>query len=43
VNKIDPDDLLDAIEAAALLGLAGRQAVSTYRGRYSDFPKRVVV
>jgi predicted DNA-binding transcriptional regulator AlpA len=40
--KIDPDDLLDAGEVAALLGLSRRQAVSTYRGRYADFPAPVV-
>jgi predicted DNA-binding transcriptional regulator AlpA len=39
---IDPDDLLDAGEVAALLGLGRRQAVSTYRGRYTDFPAPVV-
>lgn len=37
-DLIDPDDLLDAGEVAALLGLARRQAVSTYRQRYDDFP-----
>jgi predicted DNA-binding transcriptional regulator AlpA len=39
---IDPADLLDATEVAAVLGLAHRQAVSTYRGRYDDFPAPVV-
>lgn len=39
---IDPADLLDATEVAALLGLSRREAVSTYRGRYSDFPAPVV-
>jgi predicted DNA-binding transcriptional regulator AlpA len=41
--KIDPADLLDANEVAGLLGLAHRQAVSTYRSRYADFPEPVVV
>jgi predicted DNA-binding transcriptional regulator AlpA len=41
--EIDPDDLLDANEVAALLGLAHRQAVSTYRHRYADFPEPVIV
>lgn len=41
--KIDPDDLLDANEVAALLGLTHRQAVATYRVRYDDFPEPVVV
>jgi predicted DNA-binding transcriptional regulator AlpA len=36
---INPDDLLDAGEVAEVLGLARRQAVSTYRARYSDFPE----
>lgn len=40
--KLDPDSLLDANEVAALLGLAYRQAVSTYRSRYSDFPQPVI-
>lgn len=40
--KIDPDDLLDAGEVAELLGLSMRQAVSTYRRRYTDFPEPVV-
>lgn len=40
--KIDTEDLLDAGEVAALLGLAHRQAVSVYRRRYADFPAPVV-
>jgi predicted DNA-binding transcriptional regulator AlpA len=40
--KIDTSDLVDANEVAALLGLARRQAVSTYRRRYEDFPAPVV-
>ena len=43
VVQIDPADLLDANEVAGLLGLAHRQAVSTYRSRYDDFPEPVVV
>lgn len=34
----DPDDLIDAGEVAAILGLAHRNSVSTYRTRYEDFP-----
>lgn len=37
----DPDDLdalIDAGEVAAILGLAHRNSVSTYRSRYADFP-----
>lgn len=40
--KIDPADLLDAGEVAELLGLARRQAISTYRSRYADFPPPVI-
>jgi predicted DNA-binding transcriptional regulator AlpA len=40
--KIDPDDLLDATEVAEVLGLAHRQAVTTYRTRYADFPEPLV-
>lgn len=40
--NVDPADLLDANEVAELLGLAHRQAVSTYRTRYDDFPDPVV-
>lgn len=40
--KIDPDDLIDAQVIAEMLGLSHRRAVSTYRGRYDDFPDPVV-
>jgi glutathione-regulated potassium-efflux system ancillary protein KefG len=36
---VDPEDLLNAREAAALLGLAHREAIATYRKRYQDFPE----
>jgi predicted DNA-binding transcriptional regulator AlpA len=39
---VDPADLLDAHEVAALLGLARREAVSTYRHRYRDFPAPII-
>lgn len=39
---IDPAELLDAGEVADLLGLARREAVSTYRRRYPDFPAPAV-
>ena len=42
MTKIDPADLLDAGEVADLLGLSLRQAVSTYRSRYPDFPTPIV-
>ena len=32
------DELIDAQEVAAILGLAHRNSVSTYRTRYADFP-----
>lgn len=41
-KRINPADLIDAGEVAELLGLSRRQAVSTYRTRYPDFPKPVV-
>ena len=40
--KVDPLDLLDASEVAALLGLARREAVSTYRARYEDLPEPLI-
>jgi len=40
--RIESGDLIDAGEVAALLGLARRQAVSTYRARYPDFPAPLV-
>lgn len=40
--KVDPVDLLNATEVAGVLGLAHREAVSTYRSRYADFPEPVV-
>lgn len=38
----DVDDLLNAREAADLLGLAHREAIATYRRRYEDFPEPVI-
>lgn len=40
--KIDPTDLLDAREVATVLGLSSKTAVTTYRGRYGDFPAPIV-
>ena len=37
--KVELDDLLNAREVAAVLGLAHREAVATYRRRYPDFPE----
>jgi predicted DNA-binding transcriptional regulator AlpA len=42
VVRIDLNDLLNAKEAAELLGLSHREAISTYRGRYEDFPEPVL-
>lgn len=39
--KVKLDDLLDTAQVAALLGLARRSAVTTYRKRYPDFPAPV--
>lgn len=35
---ITADDLLDAAEVAAVLGLSNPKAVSVYRHRYESFP-----
>jgi predicted DNA-binding transcriptional regulator AlpA len=43
VPAVEPEDLIDATEVAALLGLSHRNSVSVYRGRYDDFPEPVVV
>jgi predicted DNA-binding transcriptional regulator AlpA len=40
--KIDPVDYRNAAEVAEALGLAHREAISTYRRRYEDFPEPVV-
>jgi hypothetical protein len=40
--RVDTDDLIDAAGVADLLGLGHRRAVSTYRGRYPDFPQPVI-
>ena len=39
--RVDPTDLLNASEVAVVLGLTHREAVSTYRKRYPDFPQPV--
>jgi len=40
--RVDTAHLLDAGEVAELLGLSRREAVSTYRRRYADFPGPVL-
>jgi predicted DNA-binding transcriptional regulator AlpA len=42
VADFDPDLLVDANEAAAILGLRQRTSVSVYRNRYPDFPRPVI-
>lgn len=39
---VDPEDLINATEVASVLGLAHREAVSTYRRRYDDFPEPTI-
>lgn len=39
---IDPNDLLNATEVAAQLGLKHREAIATYRRRYPNFPPPIV-
>jgi predicted DNA-binding transcriptional regulator AlpA len=41
-ERIDPAELVDATEVAALLGLRHRNSVSVYRKRHDDFPSPVV-
>jgi glutathione-regulated potassium-efflux system ancillary protein KefG len=41
-RKIDVDDLIDAQEAAKILGLAHRNTVSEYQRRYPEMPRPVV-
>jgi predicted DNA-binding transcriptional regulator AlpA len=41
-RRIDPADLLDAREVAAVLGLGSRNSVSVYARRHDDFPQPVV-
>ncbi len=40
--KMDPAELLDAHEVAALVGLSNPRGVSVYRHRYADFPAPVI-
>jgi hypothetical protein len=36
------DELIDAVQAAQILGLRQRNSVSTYLHRYADFPPPMV-
>ncbi|MCU1358095.1 MAG: Prophage regulatory protein (AlpA) [Acidimicrobiales bacterium] len=42
MERIDPNELLDASEVAAMLGLSSRTAISVYRSRYGTFPDPVI-
>jgi len=39
---VDTDDLIDANEVAAILGLANRETVSAYLKTYPDMPRPVL-
>jgi glutathione-regulated potassium-efflux system ancillary protein KefG len=41
-RPVDPDDLIDAVIVAELLGLASRSSVSVYQKRYPDMPRPIV-
>jgi predicted DNA-binding transcriptional regulator AlpA len=40
--KVDTEDLVDAQEVAAVLGLSHRNSVSLYQRRYADMPRPIV-
>lgn len=40
--RVETSELVNSDEVAQMLGLTRRQAVSTYRSRYGDFPAPVV-
>jgi glutathione-regulated potassium-efflux system ancillary protein KefG len=40
--KVNTEDLIDAHEVAAILGLSHFQSVSTYQRRYGDMPRPAV-
>jgi glutathione-regulated potassium-efflux system ancillary protein KefG len=41
-RSVDPDDLIDAVTVAELLGLASRSSVSVYQKRYEDMPRPII-
>ena len=41
-RQVDPDDLIDSVIVAELLGLANRSSVSVYQKRYQDMPRPLV-
>jgi predicted DNA-binding transcriptional regulator AlpA len=40
--KVDTDDLIDAHDVAAILGLAHRNTVSEYLRKYDEMPRPVI-
>lgn len=40
--EVDADDLVGAVEVAAILRLSHPSSVSAYLDRYNDFPKPVI-
>lgn len=40
--KVEPDDLVDAVEVATIIGLTNFRGVSVYRHRHTDFPEPVI-
>ena len=41
-RQIDVDDVIDAREVAAILGLSHPNTVSLYQRRYTDMPRPVI-
>ena len=41
-TKIDPAELIDAAEAAPIIGIRNPKGVGIYRRRYPEFPTPVV-
>ena len=41
-RRVDVDDLIDTQTVADLIGLAHRNTVSEYQGRYEDMPRPVI-
>ncbi len=41
-RRVDIDQLIDAHEVARIMGLAYRNTVSEYQGKYPDMPRPIV-
>ncbi len=41
-QMVDVDDLVDAVEVAAILGLSSPRAVYVYQDRYADMPRPAI-